>query len=304
MTHAHGVTGSPSDQDRNYCLVDPSPWPIVMSGAVLVLATGAVIWLSGHKGEPIFPHSKEIGSVAFFIGLAAVLATMFVWWRDVINEAHQPGLHTRTVRNGLRWGMALFIFSEVMFFVAWFWAFFNSATFPTDAVQYVRTEVFGGVWPPQGTMVINPWRLPIINTVILVSSGGSLMWGLKGLHDGKRDQLIKGLLITIVLGLLFTALQAYEFIHAPFVFGYDPRHPTANNYGSTFFMATGFHGMHVIIGTIFLFVCLLRAYAGHFKPEQHLGLEFAEWYWHFVDVVWIFLFLCIYVWGNWGGHFE
>ena len=171
------------------------------------------------------------------------------------------------MQNGLRWGMALFIFSEVMFFVAWFWAFFNSSTFPVDAVQYVRTEIFGGVWPPKGTMVINPWHLPIINTVILVSSGGTLMWGLKGLKHGNRDQLVKGLLITIVLGLLFTALQAYEFIHAPFVFGYDPRHPTANNYGSTFFMATGFHGMHVIIGTIFLLVCLLRAYAGHFKPD-------------------------------------
>ncbi len=156
MTHAHGVTEAPSDQNRNYCLVDPSPWPIVMSLSVLVLATGAVIWLSAHKGEAIFPNSKVIGGGAFYFGLAAVLATMFVWWRDVINEAHQPGSHTAGVQRGLRWGMALFIFSEVMFFVAWFWAFFNSATFPVDAVQYLRTELFGGEWPPKGTMVINP----------------------------------------------------------------------------------------------------------------------------------------------------
>ena len=304
MTHAHGVTGSSSENDRNYCLVDPSPWPIVMSLSVLILATGAVIWLSGHKGEPIFPKSAVIGGTAFYIGLASVLATMFVWWRDVINEAHTPGLHTTTVQNGLRWGMALFIFSEVMFFVAWFWAFFNSATFPTDAVQYMRTEVFGGIWPPKGTYVINPWHLPIINTIILVSSGGTLMWAAKGLMSNNREQLTRGLIITILLGLLFTTLQVYEFIHAPFVFGFDPRHPSANNYGSTFFMATGFHGFHVIVGTIFLFVCLLRAYAGHFTAKQHLGFEFAEWYWHFVDAVWIFLFICIYVWGNWGGHFE
>jgi len=288
--------------EHDYHLVDPSPWPIVGALSALVMATGAVLWLAAHKGSPIL--GIHFGGGAFFAGMLGVFLTMFFWWSDVIREATVEGHHTPVVRLHHRYGMILFIFSEVMFFVAWFWAFFNSATFPVDAVQYVRTELFGGVWPPQGTMVINPWHLPIINTVILVSSGGTLMWGLKGLHDGKRDQLIKGLIFTIVLGLLFTALQAYEFIHAPFVFGYDPRHPTANNYGSTFFMATGFHGMHVIIGTLFLLVCLLRAYAGHFKPEQHLGLEFAEWYWHFVDVVWIFLFLCIYVWGNWGGHFE
>jgi cytochrome c oxidase subunit 3 len=275
-----------------------------MSAATFVMAVGAVIWLAQHKGEPIFPNSGLIGGGLFYAGLAGVLATMFVWWRDVIEESHRPGFHTEGVRHGLRWGMALFIFSEVMFYVAWFWAFFDSATFPNDAVQYIRTEVFGGVWPPKGTMVINPWHLPVINTIILVSSGGTLTWAAKGLMQDNRDQLKKGLLITIALGVLFTLLQAYEFIHAPFVFGYDPRHPSANNYGSTFFMATGFHGFHVIVGTLFLTVCLLRTYAGHFTPKHHLGFEFAEWYWHFVDVVWLVLFCCIYIWGNSGGAME
>jgi len=302
MTQAH--TETHADEDRRYCLVDPSPWPIVLSAAAFIMAVGAVTWMAAHKGEPIFPGSGVYGAGAFYAGLAGVLATMFVWWRDVIAEAHRPGYHTDGVRHGLRWGMALFIFSEVMFFVAWFWAFFDSSIFPVDAVQYVRTEVFGGVWPPKGTMVINPWHLPVLNTIILVSSGGTLTWAAKGLAQDNRDQLKKGLLITIALGLLFTALQAYEFIHAPFVFGFDPRHPSANNYGSTFFMATGFHGFHVIVGTIFLIVCLLRAQAGHFTAKHHLGFEFAEWYWHFVDVVWILLFFCIYVWGNWGGTME
>jgi cytochrome c oxidase subunit 3 len=304
MTQVHTQHDSKADQDRCYCLIDPSPWPILCSLSALIMAVGAVIWLAAHKGEPIFPNSASTGATTFYVGLAGVLAIMFVWWRDVIAEGARPGFHTDAVRVGLRWGMALFIFSEVMFFVAWFWAFFDSSIFPTDAVQYIRTEVFHGVWPPKGTMVINPWRLPIINTIILVSSGAAVMWGRHGLLHGNRDQLKKGLLIAIGLGVLFTILQAYEFIHAPFVFGYDPRHPSANNYGSTFFMATGFHGMHVIIGTIFLTICLLRVYSGHFSAEHHLGFEFAEWYWHFVDVVWIFLFICIYVWGNWGGTME
>jgi cytochrome c oxidase subunit 3 len=288
--------------EHDYHLVDPSPWPIVGALAALLLTTGAVLWLAAHKGSPIL--GIQYGGGVFLTGVAGVLLTMYFWWSDVIREATVEGAHTPVVRLHHRYGMILFIFSEVMFFVAWFWAFFNSSIFPADAVQYVRTELFQGHWPPGHTEVFSPWKIPLINTIILVSSGATLTWAHHGLLHNNRDQLRNGLIVTIVLGLLFTTLQAYEYAHAPFAFKFDPAHPGPTNYGSTFFMATGFHGAHVIIGTLFLIVCLVRASKGAFKPEQHLGFEFAAWYWHFVDVVWLFLFASIYVWGNWGGAME
>ena len=190
--------------------------------------------------------------------------------------------------------MILFIASEVMFFVAWFWAYFSTALFPADAVHVARTELLGGVWPPKGIETFDPWHLPLLNTLILLTSGTTVTWAHHALLHDDRKGLKWGLICTIVLGALFTCVQAYEYGHAAFNF-------TGHIYGATFFMATGFHGAHVIIGTIFLIVCLLRAYAGHFTPKQHLGFEFAAWYWHFVDVVWLFLFACIYVWGG-GAH--
>jgi cytochrome c oxidase subunit 3 len=184
-----------------------------------------------------------------------------------------------------------------MFFVAWFWAFFNSAIFPADPVQFTRTELFHGVWPPHGIEVLSPWHLPLLNTLLLLTSGGTLTWAHHAMLHNDRDTVKKGLIATILLGLTFTCVQGYEYAHAPFAF-------KGSIYGASFFMATGFHGFHVIVGTIFLIVCLARTYAGQFKPEQHLGFEFAAWYWHFVDVVWLFLFASIYVWGNWGGAME
>jgi cytochrome c oxidase subunit 3 len=191
--------------------------------------------------------------------------------------------------------MILFIASEVMFFVAWFWAYFNVALFPGDVPQVTRTELLGGVWPPipDGKLfhsTFDPWHLPLLNTLILLTSGTTVTWAHHALLHNDRKGLIQGLWLTVLLGIAFTCVQAYEYGHAAFTFA-------GHIYGSTFFMATGFHGAHVIIGTIFLIVCLVRAYAGHFKPDQHLGFEFAAWYWHFVDVVWLFLFACIYVWG-------
>ena len=288
--------------EHDYHLVDPSPWPLAGAGAALVMAVGAVMWLAQHKGSPIFGVS--FGGTLFFAGLAGVLAVMYVWWSDIIREAQEQGHHTKVVQLHHRYGMILFIFSEVMFFVAWFWAFFNSSFFPADPVQFTRTEIFQGIWPPKGLEVLAWYKLPLLNTIILLSSGVTLTWAHHGLIHGDREQLKKGLMATIGLGLLFTCIQAYEYAHAPFPFSFDPAHPSANNYGSTFFMATGFHGFHVIVGTLFLIVCLLRVMKGHFKPDQHLGFEFAAWYWHFVDVVWLFLFACIYVWGNWGGTLE
>ena len=211
----------------------------------------------------------------------------------MIHEAEHHGDHTRVVQLSHRYGMILFIASEVMFFVAWFWAYFNTALFPADVHQVVRTDLIGGVWPPKGIETFDPWHLPLLNTLILLTSGTTVTWAHHALLEGDREGVKQGLWLTIVLGALFTCVQAYEYSHAAFSF-------KGNIYGATFFMATGFHGAHVLIGTIFLIVCLVRVYAGHFNPKQHLGFEFAAWYWHFVDVVWIFLFACIYVWGYGG----
>jgi cytochrome c oxidase subunit 3 len=186
--------------------------------------------------------------------------------------------------------MILFIASEVMFFVAWFWAYFNTALFPNELRDVGRIAFTGGVWPPKSIETFDPWRLALLNTLILLTSGTAVTWAHQSLLENHRKGLVWGLVCTIALGLSFTACQAWEYMHAAF-------HYSGNIYGATFFMATGFHGAHVIIGSTFLTVCLFRALAGQFKPTQHLGFEFCAWYWHFVDVVWLFLFACIYVWG-------
>jgi cytochrome c oxidase subunit 3 len=180
-----------------------------------------------------------------------------------------------------------------MFFVAWFWAFFDASLFPNEVHQVARTEFTGGVWPPKGIEVLDPFHLPLYNTIILLLSGTTVTWAHHALLHKDRKGLVWGLTLTVALGLLFSMVQAYEYIHAPFGF-------KDSIYGATFFMATGFHGFHVIIGTIFLLVCLLRAMRGDFTPKHHFGFEAAAWYWHFVDVVWLFLFSCIYVWASWG----
>ncbi len=263
---------------HDYHLVEPSPWPAIGGVAAFVFAVGAIMWF------------KDMGIWLFLIGVAAVLYTMMMWWRDVIAEAEHQGHHTPVVQLHLRYGMILFIASEVMFFVAWFWAFFDASLYFGEAIQAARVEHTGGHWPPQGIETFDPWHLPLINTLILLTSGTTVTWAHHALQHNDRDGLKWGLICTVILGALFTCVQAYEYAHAGFGF-------SENIYGATFFMATGFHGFHVLIGTIFLTVCLFRALAGHFKPEQHFGFEAAAWYWHFVDVVWLFLFVCIYVWG-------
>ena len=161
-------------------------------------------------------------------------------------------------------------------------------------MHVVRDQLFGGQWPPKGIETFDPWHLPLLNTLILLTSGTTVTWAHHALLENNREGLKWGLILTILLGISFTCVQAYEYGHAAFNF-------KGNIYGATFFMATGFHGAHVIIGTTFLIVCLIRDYLGHFTPTQHLGFEFCAWYWHFVDVVWLFLFACIYVWGA-GAH--
>ncbi len=270
---------------HDYHLVDPSPWPAVGSVSAFIMAVGAICWM--HK---LFPGAGYL----LIAGVLGILYTMFSWWRDVVREADKEGHHTRVVQLSHRYGMILFIASEVMFFVAWFWAYFNTALFPSDTVQAMRDTFIGGVWPPKGIETFDPWHLPLLNTLILLTSGTTVTWAHHALLHDDRKGLKWGLICTIALGLTFTCVQAWEYSHAAFAF-------KGNIYGATFFMATGFHGFHVIIGSVFLIVCLIRALSGQFTPKQHLGFEFAAWYWHFVDVVWLFLFACIYVWGE-GPH--
>jgi cytochrome c oxidase subunit 3 len=251
------------------------------------MAVGGIMWM-----KSLAIGGLKAGGVIFIIGLLVVLYVMAAWWTDVIHEA-ETGDHTRVVQISHRYGMILFIASEVMFFVAWFWAFFDASLFTNESIQYSRVEFTGGHWPPKGIEVFDPWHLPLLNTLILLTSGTTVTWAHHALLHNDRKSLKQGLILTILLGVCFTCVQAYEYSHAAFGF-------KGSIYGSTFFMATGFHGFHVLIGTIFLTVCLIRVYAGQFTPKQHLGFEFAAWYWHFVDVVWLFLFSCIYVWGSWG----
>jgi cytochrome c oxidase subunit 3 len=278
---------------HDYHLVDPSPWPLIGAISAFTMAVGLVMTMKGLR-----PGGLTAGPLVFAAGILGILYTMLSWWRDVIREATYEGFHTRVVQISHRYGMILFIASEVMFFVAWFWAYFDASLYTNDPLQYQRTDVTGGAWPPKGIQTFDPWHLPLLNTLILLTSGTTVTWAHHALLHNDRQGLKWGLWLTIGLGLLFSFVQAYEYAHASFGF-------KGSIYGATFFMATGFHGAHVIIGTIFLAVCLWRAYQGQFTPQHHLGFEFAAWYWHFVDVVWLFLFASIYIWGagaSAGGH--
>ncbi|MEM8792831.1 MAG: cytochrome c oxidase subunit 3 [Pseudomonadota bacterium] len=275
-------------KNHDYHIIDPSPWPFLGALGAFVMLTGMVLYMKGS--------SPAVAILGFLI----VLYTMYVWWRDVVRESH-AGDHTNVVAIGLRMGVILFIMSEVMFFSAWFWTFFKHAIFPlADVAENFAAGGAGmqatangadAVWPPEGIITFDPWDLPLINTLILLLSGCTVTWAHHDLIEGKRSGLIWGLMATVALGAIFTMFQAYEYSHAEFAFD-------GNIYGASFFMATGFHGFHVLVGTIFLAVCLFRARSGHFTPGKHIGFEAAAWYWHFVDVVWLFLFAAVYIWGG------
>ncbi len=272
-------------------LVDPSPWPLVASLAAGLLAAGTAMWMNGFTIGDL-----PIGAKTAALGLLGVLFVMWMWWRDVIKEAVVQKAHSPVAKIGLRYGMALFIASEVMFFVAFFWAYFAAAFYPTEAT--------GFVWPPQGVHTFDPFDVPFIMTLILLLSGTTVTWAHHALIEGKNKDAAKALAITVGLGVLFTCFQVYEYSHAHFGFN-DGTIEGRDIYASTFFMATGFHGLHVLIGTIFLAVCYFRTLKGHFTATSHFGFEAAAWYWHFVDVVWLFLFISIYWWGSAGavaGH--
>jgi cytochrome c oxidase subunit 3 len=285
---------------HDYHLVNPSPWPLAGSFFATVMAIGGVVWMKGLFGLP--QHTLWL----FLLGFAGVLYTMFGWWRDVTKEANQ-GDHTPVVSIGLRYGMILFIASEVMFFVAWFWVFFEMALFQhhrtLSSIEEVRTA--WATWPPHGVELVPAWNLPLVNTLILLLSGTTVTWAHHALQQGDRKSAKLGLILTVILGAIFTCVQAYEYHHIlehKYFFGGEGAE-NSGLYGSSFFMATGFHGFHVLIGTIFLAICLLRLMGKGMTPKQHFGFEAAAWYWHFVDVVWLFLFAFIYViFGGAGGH--
>jgi len=284
---------------HDYHLVNPSPWPLVGSISATVMALGGVAWMKGLFGLPA--HTSWL----FFTGLSGVLFTMIAWWRDVVNEAN-AGDHTPVVSIGLRYGMILFIASEVMFFVAWFWIFFEMALFhhhrTLSSIEEVRTAWAN--WPPHGVETVPAFQLPLVNTLTLLLSGTTVTWAHHALQVGDRKGARNGLILTVLLGIMFTAIQAYEYSHIfQHKYFFSEEAANAGLYGSSFIMATGFHGFHVLIGTIFLLVCLIRLMGGGFTPQKHFGFEAAAWYWHFVDVVWLFLFAFVYViFGAAGGH--
>nr|YP_010586555.1 cytochrome c oxidase subunit III [Rhyacophila quadrifida]UZZ44369.1 cytochrome c oxidase subunit III [Rhyacophila quadrifida] len=252
-------------------LVDYSPWPLTGSLGALSLTSGMVMWF----------HSSN--SNLLIMGLIITLLTMIQWWRDISRESTLQGKHTLVVTLGMRWGMILFIVSEIFFFISFFWAFFHSSLSPNPEI--------GSIWPPQSIQSFNPFQIPLLNTCILLSSGISVTWSHHSLMNNNFSQTTQSLMITIILAIYFTLLQYYEYTEAPFSIA-------DSIYGSTFFMATGFHGLHVIIGSLFLTVCLMRHLKFHFNSSHHFGFEAAAWYWHFVDVVWLFLYISMYWWSS------
>ncbi len=277
------------DVKHDYHLVNPSPWPLLGAIGLTTLAIGGVTYMKGLFGI----EARQLWTL--LPGLLMVIWVMFGWWREVIKEG-RTGDHTPVVEIGLKYGMVLFIVSEIMFFAAWFWSFFELAIFYPARVGETfdsTSPVWEGLnafaqWPPIGVTTFDPFHLPLINTLILLLSGTTVTAAHHALQHDKMDNAKFMLLLTIILGVTFTCLQAYEYSAAEFTFD-------GTLYGSAFFMATGFHGAHVIIGTIFLAVCLFRLYANNMTAKKHLGFEFAAWYWHFVDVVWLFLFAFVYV---------
>ena len=272
-------------KNHDYHILPPSIWPFIAAVSAFLMLYGAVGWM--HAGDVSLLGIPVNGPWLFLIGFVGVLYVMYSWWADVVRES-QAGDHTPVVRIGLQYGFILFIISEVMFFVAWFWNFIKNAMYPMGPESPIKD----GVWPPEGIVTFDPWHLPFINTLILLLSGVAVTWAHHALvHDNDRKTTINGLIVAVILGVVFSFLQAYEYSHAAFGLA-------DTSYASAFYLATGFHGIHVIIGTIFLAVCLLRLLNGQMSQEKHVGFEAAAWYWHFVDVVWLFLFAVVYVWGS------
>lgn len=276
------TTGKP----HPYHLVEPSVWPLLSAVAGGIFTFGLVLFMHDVHLFADPENGVEgyaVGLKGVYLGLAAILGVMFGWWRDIIRESVVEKAHNEITTIGMRYGMSLFIASEVMFFVAFFWAYFNAAFFPPEAIEYV--------WPPKTIHTIDPLDLPLMMTMILLLSGCTVTWAHHAIMENKNKDMATALALSVVLGTVFLGFQVYEYVYAHFKF-------TDGIYASTFYMATGFHGFHVLVGTIFLFVCWARSKKEHFTPKEHFGFEAAAWYWHFVDVVWLFLYIAIYFWGT------
>nr|AWV83255.1 cytochrome oxidase subunit III [Hyalessa maculaticollis] len=252
-------------------LVDYSPWPLSGSIGALTFVSGMIMMF--HK----------LNFSLLLLGVMLLLLTMIQWWRDISREGTFQGLHTFVVTNGLKMGMILFIVSEIFFFISFFWGFFHSSLSPVMDI--------GMIWPPMGIITFNPMQIPLLNTMILLCSGISITWSHHSMMEGKHYECLMSMLLTVLLGMYFTILQLYEYIEASFCI-------SDSIYGSSFFMSTGFHGIHVIIGTTFIMICFLRQKSFHFSKIHHFGFEASAWYWHFVDVIWLFLYISIYWWGG------
>lgn len=258
--------------NHHYHLVDESPWPLVAAFGSFLLAIGGIMYMHKFNG----------GWNLFVTGFSLIIYMMFTWWRDIIREATLEDTHTATVQKGLRLGMILFIISEIMFFFAFFWSFFHSSIAPVFNI--------GGIWPPKAIAVINTYTVPLTNTFILLTSGATVTWAHHGIIARAKKHVLVALILTLTLALLFTALQGFEYVNAPFSI-------SDSIYGSCFYMATGFHSAHVIIGTIALFISFIRVILNHYTNKHHFGFESAIWYWHFVDGVgtkYVTLFCFIY----------
>lgn len=257
-----------------YHIVDASPWPLASSLGALLLTSGFACYM----------HRISYGMFLFLLGLFVLISSMFIWWRDVIRESTYQGNHTLIVQRGLKIGFILFICSEVVFFGGFFWAFFHSSLSPS--------VLLGAVWPPVNIVGLNPFGVPMLNTAILLLSGFSITWVHFALISGNAIEANYAFIVTLFLAVFFTILQIGEYVTAPF-------NISDSVYGSVFYSLTGLHGLHVIIGSIFIAVCYIRFLNNEFTTKHHLGFEFASWYWHFVDVVWLFLYVFVYLWGNW-----
>ncbi|NNE56767.1 MAG: cytochrome c oxidase subunit 3 [Hellea sp.] len=300
--------------EHDYHLVEPSPWPFLSGLAAMVWGTGMVIFFTGLVSRnPDKPNAmtefffargldtiqgKDVsngGWIILLIGCFFAAVVMFGWWRDVARES-EAGDHTPVVDIGLRYGMIMFIMQEAMFFVGWFWMFFELGLWHKvrEKWEIAQAECYGE-WPVCEIETIDPFHIPLMNTLVLLLSGTTVTWAHHALIKGDRKGAKWGLFLTVVLGIFFTYLQGVEYMEAFAHRDGESFWLSTNVYGSAFFLATGFHGLHVLIGTIFLAVCYLRLVRGGFTPQKHFGLEAAAWYWHFVDVVWLFLFVFVYV---------
>uniref|UniRef100_UPI0030031824 cytochrome c oxidase subunit III n=1 Tax=Mycetophylax simplex TaxID=341688 RepID=UPI0030031824 len=258
-----------TNKNHPFHLVSASPWPIIISFSIFNNFIFIISWM------------HNINNFWLISSMPSTLICMYLWWKDILRESTYQGNHTFFVFKGMKIGMILFIISEIFFFISFFWAYFHSSLAPSIEI--------GQLWPPKGIQPFNPFDIPLLNTIILVSSGLTITWSHHSLIMKNFLESKKSLIMTITLGILFSLLQLFEYMNSPFTMA-------DSIYGSTFFIATGFHGIHVIIGTLFLLICLLRLYKLHFSTYHHFGFEAAAWYWHFVDVIWLFLFISIYWW--------